>query len=256
MKLRSIPLAISIFIILFGGIGLSTALNWWQTESSKIPARYVEGEAAGEFNPADIRGSYSFGDINKNFGIPLEDLQTAFRLPAGGDVSAFQVKSLEDLYADLPVEMGTVAVRLFTAFYNGLPYDLAANTDTFLFPEAAAVLNSNGNMTPDQADFLVAHTFTDDLPLPETTAPEPTPEEQVAPEPSATEHVAPEGSVTGKTTFQDLIDWGVKKEAIEETLGEAIPEPTMIIKDFATSKGLEFSTLKTNLQALLDAPSN
>ena len=159
MKLSSFPLAVAIFVLLFGGIGFTSAMNWWQTESTKVPAKYSEGAAAGEYNPADIRGSYTFGAINESFGIPLEDLQVAFRLPSGGDTAAFPVKSLEDLYADLPVEMGTGSVRLFTAFYKGLPYDLAANQETYLFPEAAEILKSKGSMTPDQVAFLPDHTL-------------------------------------------------------------------------------------------------
>jgi hypothetical protein len=248
MRLKSIPLAIVLFAILFGGIAVTTAMNWWQTESTKIPAKFTEGEAAGQFNPADIRGSYTFGDINKNFGIPLADLQSAFRLPAGGDTAAFQVKSLEELYADLPVEMGTGSVRLFTAFYLGLPNDLASNAETYLFPEAAAVLETSGKMTAEQAAFLPAHTLSANLAIPELAAPE----AEVTPVPDATEHVAPVGTITGKTTFQQLMDMGLNKEAIQTVIGEPVPDAAMPIKDYASGKGLEFSTLKTELQSKLD----
>ncbi len=249
MKLKSIPLGILIFVILFGGIAFTSAMNWWQTESSKIPARYTEGEASGEYNPADIRGSYTFGDINKNFGIPLADLQAAFRLPAGGDVAAIKVNSLETLYAELPVEMGTGSVRLFTAFYLGLPYDLVSNEDTYLFPEAAAVLKAGGKMTAEQEEFLSTHTLTDEQPSPESAAP------MVSPTPAtaATEHVAPAGAITGKTTFQQLLDMGLSAEDIQSAIGEPVPDAAMAVKDFAAAKGLEFSTLKTALQSKLDA---
>ncbi len=248
MRLKSIPLGILIFVILFGGIAVTSAMNLWQTESSKIPARYTEGEAAGQYNPADIRGSYTFGDINKNFGIPLADLQTAFRLPAGGDVAAVKVNSLETLYEGLAVEMGTGSVRLFTAFYLGLPYDLASNEETYLFPEAAAVLKAGGKMTPDQAEFLSTHTLMEEQPSADTSAPaSPTPAA------SATEHVAPAGTITGKTTFQQLMDMGLSAEDIQEVVGEPVADPAMAVKDFAIAKGLEFSTLKTALQSKLDA---
>jgi len=61
MQLKSIPLAFVILVVFFGGIGASGALNYWQTESSKIPEKFLTGEVAGEYNPADIRGSYTFG---------------------------------------------------------------------------------------------------------------------------------------------------------------------------------------------------
>lgn len=259
MKLTSLPLAISIFVLMFGGIGFSTAMNWWQTESTKTPARYTEGEYAGEFNPADIRGSYTFGDINKNFGIPLEDLQIAFRLPSGGNIAAFQVKSLEELYAELPVEMGTGAVRLFTAFYLGLPYDLSTNSDTYLFPEAAAILMAKGSMTPEQAAFISTHILADDpLPVDEPPAAiENAPQQEPVPDvaaPVAVEeaHVPVEGEVTGQTTFQNLLDWGMTTERIDAILGQTMPAASTLVKDFASANGLPFSTLKGQLQAELD----
>ncbi|NMB59972.1 MAG: hypothetical protein GYA12_12450 [Chloroflexi bacterium] len=253
MRLKSIPLGILIFFILFGGIAFTSAMNWWQTESSKIPARYTEGEAAGQYNPADIRGSYTFGDINKNFGIPLTDLQAAFRLPAGGDVSTIKVNSLETLYEGLTIEMGTGAVRLFTAFYLGLPYDLASNEETFLFPEAAAVLKTNGKMTADQAEFLSTHTLKDEQPSSDTAAPAVEATRSPTPAAASTEHVAPAGTITGKTTFQQLLDMGLSAADIQSAIGEPVPDPAMAVKDYATAKGLEFSTLKTALQSKLDA---
>ena len=115
MKLTSKPLAIMILVILFGCILLSTALNWWQTESTRQPAKIKDGEFAGQPDPADIRGSYTFGDIHTSFGIPLEDLAVAFALPEGTDVAAFGVKNLEEMYSGLPNEIGTSSVRWFPA---------------------------------------------------------------------------------------------------------------------------------------------
>ncbi len=230
-------------------------MNWWQTESTKIPAKYTDGEAAGEFNPADIRGSYTFWDINKNFGIPLEDLQTAFRLPVNGDTATFPVKSLEELYSSLPVEMGTASVRLFTAFYNGLPYDLAADQDTYLFAEAAEILKSKGRPKTEQADFLAGHTLTTDLQIPAVGTPVNLPEEsstENVPESIPTDHVSTEMTVTGKTTIQNLLDWGMTADEVNTLLGGSMPETGMSIKDFAASKGIDFSTLKTNIQIELD----
>jgi hypothetical protein len=50
MKLNSFTLAALVVIMIFGGIGISTAMNWWQTESSKTPAVFTEGEFAGLSN--------------------------------------------------------------------------------------------------------------------------------------------------------------------------------------------------------------
>lgn len=70
--------------------------------------------------------------------------------------------------------------------------------------------------------------------------------------PAATEHVAPANTITGKTTFQELLDWGVSKEAIQQVIGGELPPMSSIIKDYVTGKGLEFSSMKTSLQAEVD----
>ena len=245
MKLNSYILAALILVLIFGGIALSTAMNWWQTESTKVPATYADGEFAGQYDPADIRGSYTFGEISDLFQIPLKDLNAAFGLPAGKDQAVFAVKDLETLFADLPVEIGTSSMRMFVAFYNGLPFDLTAAGETWLLAPAAQILTERGKMTPDQADFLAAHTYAD----PTAGATEPAAE----PETAATEHVAEPGTVTGATTFQDLLDWGVSQADIEKIIGAAMPDPATVVKDFVTQNGLSFSTVKAALQAAVDA---
>ena len=242
MKLKSYTLAALVMVILFGGILLSTAMNWWQTESTKSPDRYTSGDAAGQYDPADIRGSYTFGEISDLFAIPLEDLAAAFRLPADVDAASFTVKDLEAIVTGLPVEVGTSSVRLFTAFYNGLPYDLAASEETYLFPEAAEILTAHNKMLPEQAEYLLTHIVTADL-VP------PTPDETTV---VTTESAEVEKKVSGSTTFQYLLDWGLSQEIIETVIGEPMPDPTLLIKDFATQNGLEFSTVKNALQAEVD----
>lgn len=70
--------------------------------------------------------------------------------------------------------------------------------------------------------------------------------------PSSTEHVAPAKTITGKTTFQELLDWGVPKEAIQKVISGDMPETTTIIRDYISAKGLEFTSVKTQLQAEVD----
>lgn len=78
----------------------------------------------------------------------------------------------------------------------------------------------------------------------------------MAPEPETTslptEHVAADKTVTGKTTFQELLDWGVPEDAIRPVIGGDLPEPTTVIKDFVTQKGMDFPTIKAALQAEVD----
>jgi hypothetical protein len=70
--------------------------------------------------------------------------------------------------------------------------------------------------------------------------------------PSSTEHVAPGMTITGKTTFQELLDWGVPKETIQTVIGGDMPDTSTIIKDYISAKGMEFTSVKTQLQAELD----
>lgn len=256
MKLTAKPLAALIFLILFGGIAFTTAMSWWQTTSSKTPVQYADGEAAGQYNPADIRGSYTFGEISNLFEIPLVDLQRAFQIPDGTNPAEFQVKSLEDQFAGLPFEIGTSSVRLFVAYYKGLPFDI---TDEIYLPlEAVEILEKSGQLTAEQVGYLEAHTVRLTQPgatSEQTTQPEalstPTPS-QTEVTPASSESTAPERTITGKTTFKDLLDWGVNQEAIEQVLGDAMPQPSMALKDYFTAQGEEFSTFRADLQALVD----
>lgn len=261
MKLNSFTLAALIFVLLFGGIGFTSAMNWWQTESEKVPVKYTDGEAAGQYNPADIRGSYTFGQVSELFDIPLAELQIAFHIPADTDPAAYQLKSLEEQFADLPVEIGTGSVRMFVAFYKGLPFDLAAAEDTYLFEEAAAIIEQQGKLTPEQSAYMSSHIASIEA-VPEVLSTEAAPDTQSAPDtqaapentaqPAVTEHAPEEYLVTGKTSFQNLLDWGVPQEAIEAVLGAEMPASQMLVKDYASSKGIAFSEIKDKLQAEVD----
>jgi hypothetical protein len=262
MKLTAKPLAVLIFVILFGGIALTTALGWWQSTTTKIPAKYAEGEAAGQYNPADIRGSYKFGDISALFDIPITDLQAAFRLPANVDPAEFQVKTLETQFAGQPVEIGATSVRLFVAAYKGLPFEL---TDEIYLPaEAVEILKKKASLNSAMAAYLASHIVNLDQPgslssseMPATQAgvtalaSTPTPE-PVNVTPGGTEHVKTERTITGKTTFQELLDWGVTQAAIEQVLGEPMPSPGTVIREYYSAKGQEFSSAKSDFQALVD----
>jgi hypothetical protein len=67
-----------------------------------------------------------------------------------------------------------------------------------------------------------------------------------------TDHTPPENNITGKTTFQDLLDWGVKVEVIQTIIGGELPVASMLIKDYVTQQGMEFAPIKTALQAEVD----
>lgn len=230
MRITPRWMAVFVVFVLFGGILLSIALGEWTTKTTKEPLKFTEGEFAGEYNPADIRGSYTFGDVSGLFDIPLEDLAVAFRV-SEPDVSSVSLKTLEEKFVDLGVDLGTNSVRLFVALYTGLPFDLSGE-DIFLLPEASELLKQKASLSPEQLVYLDSHTVNE-----ATDDPEHTPEAN---------------KVGGKTTFQHLLDWGVKQEDIEKLIGQPLPSANLLIKDWATSQGLSFSTVKDQLQALVD----
>ncbi|BBB48246.1 hypothetical protein [Pelolinea submarina] len=242
MKLKSNVLAISVLVILFGGILLSSGLGWWQTESSKEAATFTEGEFAGMPNPADIRGSYTFGDVQANFGVPAEVLAQAFQVETS-DPAAFPVKELEAQYEDSAVEIGTASVRLFVALYTGLPYDLTVETS--YLPDSAVQLLQTRELTAEQNDYLASHTVTlDTLAAPEAAV-------ETAP---VVEEEESDTFIRGKTTFAEVLSWGVTREQIEAVLGLPMPaENLTVIKDFVLASGLDFESVKTELQAVVDA---
>ena len=248
MNLTSKPLAAIIVVVFMGGIAFSSTMGWWATESSKQAATFTEGEFAGEANPADIRGSYTFGDVEKNFDIPADILVQAFQVESD-DPAAYPVKSLEEIYAGSEFEVGTASVRLFVSFYNNLPIDLS--TDMYL-PEAAAAILEERNLTPEQSAYLETHIVPAQAPaetgeiIPTVV---PTQEQAAGTETAASEDYI----IKGKTTFGDLTTWGVPKESIEAVLGIAMPDdPALIIKEFTTTQGLDFEVLKPALQAEVD----
>jgi hypothetical protein len=154
MRLKSTATAILVFAIVFGSVVISSAAGYWRTTAAKEASKFESGDFAGEANPADIRGSFSFGDIEKSFGIEATTLAKAFGVPEE-EASTFQVKALESLYA-MPegseIELGTGSVRYFVSLYTGLPYVL---TETVYLPDAAVqVLIDENKVSDEQANAL------------------------------------------------------------------------------------------------------
>lgn len=245
MRLESKPLAAILLAVLFGGITLSSAVGWWQTESSKQAVVFSEGEFAGQPDPADIRGSYTFGDVERNFGVPSATLAQAFDVVSKSDPAAFRLKDLESIYADQEFEIGTASVRLFVALYTGLPYDMTE--DVYLPKRAVGMLKSKGTLTEEQSTYLNGHTVTIDSPsgtsLDEVSG---TLSEEHA------EYDSSERVIKGKTTFQDLLDWGVPQAAIEEIIGGSLPNPLTVVKTHCDANGLYFEDIKTAIQVEID----
>ena len=116
MKIKSGLMAILVLVVLFGSVAITSAVGYWKITTDKIPAKYTTGDAAGEYNPLDIKGSYDFASISDVFDIPLAELGQAFLVADGPSSGAFQVKTLEETWGTSNTaerEVGTDSVRLF-----------------------------------------------------------------------------------------------------------------------------------------------
>ena len=139
MKITNKILAAMVFVFFITGISGTIIFNLWQTENTKDPAKYEEGEFAGMSNPKDIRGSYTLEDIKKAFDVDVEILGEAFVLDNIDDLNNFKCRELEEMYGDVENgEIGTDSVRLFVALYKNLPY--TPEEDTLLLSPALTLL--------------------------------------------------------------------------------------------------------------------
>ena len=210
MTITSKSLTIVIFVTIFGGIAFASAMGWWATESSKVPAAFAEGEFAGQANPADIRGSYTFGDISNSFDVAPAVLVQAFGVQTD-DPAAFAVKDLEGLYANTDFEIGTTSIRLFVAYYTGLPFDTTGQ-EIYLPKSATEILMAKNNLAPEQLAYLQKHSVELRTTSPVTAGtPAPSPSNESSA--SSTEY-----TVKGKTTFGELVQWGVPRKPLKHSL--------------------------------------
>lgn len=250
MRIKSSTLGILIFVLIFGGIFISSSLNLWETESSKVPTTYTSGEFAGEYNPEDIRGSYSFNDVSSAFSIPLDDLKRAFVLPDDTIVETFQNKNLETMYAylmDSGKEIGNSSVKVFVALYKNLPIELS--DDTYLPKQAVdIIINNNPNLSEEQLSYLESHSVNvskSDTNFSNNEESESTKEEN-----------DDQMLVKGNTTFKEVLEWGVDKPYVEDLIGGQIPNPVMSLRDYCVKNEISFSTIKDTLQGKIDELNN
>ncbi len=293
------PLLGALIVGLFaGGIILSQVLGWWATESRKVARKITTGQFAGKADPADIRGSYSLADVEKNFGVPVKELAKAFGLEQEKAPASIRAKDLEGKFAGLSastLEIGTDSLRLFVALYVGIPYK--AKESTGLPDTAYRVLKEAGKLKPEEEQAILpmlvrvsgggaAVTALANTSAPAVTTP---PAVSVAPgTPSsggastsstaggtgsniaagvsgsdsksgtvasgsgsgAASVSGTEPLIKGKTTFKEVLAWGVTKAQIEKVLGRPMPPEGTVIKDWCTSQGLEFGTIRDALQKL------
>jgi hypothetical protein len=162
-------------------------------------------------------------DVNSIKGwMTLEQICTTYQAPLAELLAAF------DLPSDTPPS--TAIKDLESEQFS------VTNLRTWLLERSQPA-----NPTPEAA------------PTSEPTQPAaPTPETLPTAIPAPTEHVAPDKTITGKTTVQDVLDWGVSEDAIRQVIGGDLPVPSTVIKDYVVGQGKEFSSTKILLQAEVD----
>ena len=73
------------------------------------------------------------------------------------NAEAFKVKELETIFPDKDSEVRTSSVRLFTAWYKGLPYEM--KEESFLPGPAVAILQEKAILDQMQQSYLDTHTY-------------------------------------------------------------------------------------------------
>lgn len=252
-KVKTGVLALSLFLILFGGIAAADAAGFWSTENDKQPAKFSEGESAGEYMPEDIRGSYTFEEVSTLFEIDLPILYQAFGIDPATDGTVIKTKDLEVMYGDLGAEIGNESVQVFVALYKGLPITLDG-TD-LPAPAADLLLGSGLPLIEEQIAYVQEHRIPLDGSRPEA---ETITEEPAAAEP-AQEAQLPQQSdtgdeplINGNVTIQQVLDAGITKDQLLEVLGTELPPGNQVLRDFCQQNGLSFSTVKNQLNGLLE----
>lgn len=240
MKLNSKIIVAITAVVIFGGIFASNSVGYWQTQSSKIPKTFESGEFAGEPMPEDIRGSYSFEDIENAFGVDAGIIAAAFNI-SHDDPGAIMAKDLEGIYGEFAVEIGTGSLRKFVSLYTGLPYE----SEDFLLSTAVDVLKANGKWNEEMEQELIGMIFEADTPAPIQV-------ELVEKAPEDEDEKEEEIAVKGKTTVADVISYGIPLEKIEGIMNVHIENENMLIRDLCEQNGLSFSTVKTQLNEMLE----
>lgn len=242
MKIKTVYIGLIFALLLFLGIGSANVLGLWKTESSKVPVKIQAGEFAGSYDPGDIRGSYSFDNIEETFGVPVATLAKAFGVTTE-DPSSFLCKELESIYVDTALEIGTGSVRQFVAYYTGLPYE---GDDGF--PSTAVQTLKDEGLWTDAAEMQLEGRIINIVDVQAPTPPLSTTE--VEGTPAEDEHEE-KTTVTGQTTVADAIELGLTITQIEETLGVEVPNNNITVKDLCSNNGLPFSEMKGKLNDLL-----
>jgi hypothetical protein len=175
-----------------------------------------------------IKGWMTLGDIATAYNVPLDEILVAFQLPADTTPET-AVKDLESETFSVTGLRDWLLSRLEGTSVS----DEAAPAEIQSAPNTGTL---DGSADPVEQTPIV------------TPVDSPTPAQGISPE----EHTSEDRRVTGKTTFQDLIDWGLDETTISQVVGGELPVPQTLVKDYIIAQGQEFAGVRNALQAEVD----
>jgi len=159
MKIKPWIMAALIMVILFGGIGVARLTGLWNTSFNGGRGNgsgQREPIVPGAYEPADIRGSFTFADVATAFDIDAKVLLNSFGLPESTDPTTIKNKDIETLYKASGYEVGNGSVKIFVALYKNLP--LTIDYSSYLpRPAVEAILAVNPDLTSEQKSYLASN---------------------------------------------------------------------------------------------------
>lgn len=252
MKRQTVLVAALVVVSTFGTILVTNALGLWTTESNRVPRLLNASGGEPIYDPGDIRGSYTFADVAASFSVSVETLATAFGFADAEDPSVIRASELEAIFGEVAalgeMEIGTDSIRLFVALWENLPHE--PEETTALPARAMQLLQSHEGTDPDRLalyqDRVVAQSVL-------TGAAGSTEAGTGSGEP-IDDHEEREDDTTirGRTSFAELYTWGLTQDEVAAVLGTDPPARGVLIRDFVMEQGLEFGTIRDELQVLVD----
>ncbi|GAB6108055.1 hypothetical protein [Fusibacter bizertensis] len=244
-KLKEWMIGALVIIVIFGGIGMTKLLGIWTTESSKIPNKISTGVNAGEYDPFDIRGSYTFGEVSNLYDIDIAYLAEAFQLGSSEEAASMKTKDLETIFEQSEVEVGNSSVQVFVALMKSID---VTGMEAYLPASAVNVLSTNGPMLDDASlAYIESHTIGKGQ-LSADLAQENPVEGSEAISSGEGEN---ESQVNGTSTFAQVLAMGISEADIMKIIEDDMPPTNQKVRDYCTEKGLPFSEVKQALNDLL-----
>jgi len=264
MRIKYYITGIITIVFIFGGILIANVAGLYNTFRSSEPVKLE----SGLYDPADIRGSHTLGEIEDFFKVPVEILAEAFNIKVASsndseeaiDVNSkeyldklkkLQIKELKEQYVEVelngePFQMETASVRVFVALYSGLQYE---STETAYLPKKALELLKD-KLTDEQYKYWLdrSYSFTE---LGYSSLSESSDNSGDNEEVQSGEKQADSGfTVAGSTTFSQIIDNGMDDSKFFNITGYHFPDDKSItIKAFCEEKSVEFKTVKDKLNS-------